>query len=66
MITKVGDLPIEVQKILYEIEAFFRDLNRSGMRLDPEWPERDFDRVKTKLEDLLYPEVIDAVPNEER
>jgi hypothetical protein len=45
------------RKLLYHVEAMLRTLNRSGIRLDEDFPEAEFQEAKSALEDFMFPEV---------
>lgn len=44
------------RRVLYHVEAMHRTLNRSGIRLDEDFPEADFQAAKAALEDFMFPE----------
>lgn len=41
--------------VLYDVAAFLRLLARSTLPLDEDFPIREFDDVKAKVDALLYP-----------
>jgi hypothetical protein len=42
--------------LLERTSGLFRSLNRSAIRLDPDWPEEEFQGTKDALDDYVYPD----------
>lgn len=44
-------------RVVGEVAAFFRDISRNaGVRMNEDWPDDEFNRVKSLVDDCLYPD----------
>lgn len=47
---------MDEKSVLYEVSAFLNELSRSTIRLDDDWDEAEFQRIKGLVDGLLYPD----------